>query len=312
MYALNHNQQLKQHERFMDTDDEPLIMMTPIKGYGTMPLVSLEEAVKPLIPFVSEIEQMVYVVKERCQKPPADQLSVDESAAIMLYTLEWKPKEESVYYILNKTLRNENRQSLKPWFLYLKLFVAALSRLPSTQRTIYRGIKIDMRYNDKYRKGASLIWWGFSSCTSSMDVLENEAFLGSSGSRILFAIECQSGKDIREHSYVRNENEILLPAARELKVKAILQQPGGLSLIQLKEIQPKYPLLESFSTINQVVQSSPLNPSPDQFKTQKQPKSSNPMIIQPAQLQQGKIQTLSHVFRLTLKNLNEISPIEMP
>ncbi|CAF5162561.1 unnamed protein product, partial [Rotaria sp. Silwood1] len=167
MYALNHNQQLKQHERFMDTDDEPLIMMTPIKGYGTMPLVSLEEAVKPLIPFVSEIEQMVDVVKQRCKKPPADQLSVDESAAIMLYTLEWKPKEESVYYILNKTLRNENRQSLKPWFLYLKLFVAALSRLPSTQRTIYRGIKIDMRYNDKYRKGASLIWWGFSSCTSS-------------------------------------------------------------------------------------------------------------------------------------------------
>ncbi|CAF4006895.1 unnamed protein product [Rotaria sp. Silwood1] len=255
---------------------------------------------------------MVYVVKQRCKKPPADQLSVDESAAIMLYTLEWKPKEESVYYILNKTLRNENRQSLKPWFLYLKLFVAALSRLPSTQRTIYRGIKIDMRYNDKYRKGASLIWWGFSSCTSSMDVLGNEAFLGSSGSRILFAIECQSGKDIREHSYFRTENEILLPAARELKVKAILQQPGGLSLIQLKEIQPKYPLLESFSTINQVVQSSPLNPSPDQFKTQKQPKSSNPMIIQPAQLQQGKIQTLSHVFRLTLKNLNEISPIEMP
>jgi hypothetical protein len=48
-----------------------------------------------------------------------------------------------------------------------------------------------------------------------MGVLNNEDFFGSSGTRTLFTIECQSGKDIQQHFYFKAENEILLPAARE-------------------------------------------------------------------------------------------------
>lgn len=139
---------------------------------------------------------MVYIVKQRCEKSPPDHLSVDQSAAIMLYTLEWEPKEAGVYQQLNKSLRTEDRQALRPWFLFLKLFFTALSLLPNTSCTVYRGVKRDLK--NGYKKGSNVVWWGFSSCTSDMDVLSNESFMGSSGKRTLFTIECQTGKNIKK------------------------------------------------------------------------------------------------------------------
>lgn len=55
---------------------------------------------------------MVQLVKSKCQKPE-DNLIIDESASIMLYSLAWMPLEESFYIILNKTLRDKNRENLK-------------------------------------------------------------------------------------------------------------------------------------------------------------------------------------------------------
>jgi hypothetical protein len=110
MFGLTANDLSKTWQRFMDIKDEPLTVMTPIRGYDKMPLVSLEQAVKPLIPHVPDIEHMVDIAKKRCKNPPPDELTIDQSAAIILYTLEWEPKEGSVYYILNKALRTEDRQ----------------------------------------------------------------------------------------------------------------------------------------------------------------------------------------------------------
>jgi hypothetical protein len=272
--------------------NEPLTMMTPIQGYDQMPLVPLEQAVQPLVPFIPEVQQMAHITKARCKNPPPDSLTVDQSAAIMLYTLGWEPKESSVYYILNAALRKEDRQVLKPWFLYLKLFFTALSLLPSTPRTVFRGMKRNEKH--RYKKGEKVVWWGFSSCTSTMDVLNDEAFLGKSGERTFFTIECQSGKDIQQHSYFKSESEVLLPAAREFKVESIVPQSGGLNMIQLKETQPKYPLLESFSTINQFVQSfAPSDSSSVQLKTSAEPVSYNSVFEQPIQTSQSNIIFLS-------------------
>ena len=233
----------KTWQRFMDIKDEPLRDMTPIRGYDKMPLVSLEQAVQPLIPHIPEIEQMVYIAKKRCQKPPPDNLTIDQSAAIMLYTLEWIPREDSVYYKLNNALRTEDRQALKPWFLYLKLFFNAMSALPSDRRVVFRGVPEDLKSG--YRRGEKIIWWGFSSCTAEQEVLKNETFMGPKGKRTMFTIECESGKDIKQHSYFKRESEILLPAAREFEVKSVFPQADGLCLVHLVETQPKYPLLES-------------------------------------------------------------------
>ena len=84
----------------------------------------------------------------------------------MLYSMEWQPREKSFYIILNKILCDENRSLLKPWFLYLKLFITALSKLPSIHCFVHRGIKKDLSAD--YPPGKIFVWWGFSSCTSSI------------------------------------------------------------------------------------------------------------------------------------------------
>ncbi|CAF5193904.1 unnamed protein product, partial [Rotaria magnacalcarata] len=54
-------------------------MLAPIEGYDKSPLVTLEEAVKPLIKIVPKVERNVFIVKQNCQEPE-DDLTTDESA----------------------------------------------------------------------------------------------------------------------------------------------------------------------------------------------------------------------------------------
>ncbi len=135
----------------------------------------------------------------------------------------------------------KKRNQLEPWFLYLKLFLTALSRLPSIHRFIFRGVKLDLHLD--YPMGKIIVWWGFSSCTTSINILQSELFLGTTGTRTMFTIECDSGKDIRKHSYFPSEDEILLLAATQFTVKGCLNQGNGLYTIQLQETQPPFPLL---------------------------------------------------------------------
>ncbi|CAF1102523.1 unnamed protein product [Adineta steineri] len=220
-------------------------LLMPIVGYEKMPLVSLETAVQPLIDLLPNIQQYVYVAKQR-SKEATDGLTQDESASIMLYSMGWEPSDECLYVMLNKSLRSENRTQLKPWFSYLKLLLTALSRLPSVRMTVYRGVKLDL--SRKYQKGATILWWGFSSCTKSIDVLQSNQFLGDTGARTIFIIECYSGKNIRNHSYFASEDEILLPPATQFRVKSCLDQAGGLKLIHLEETESPFPLIEPISS----------------------------------------------------------------
>jgi len=243
--ASNNVEPQKFTHRFSDIAAEPQRMLLPIQGFDKMPLVSLEEAVIPLVSFVSDVEQMVWIAKQNCTNPK-DGLTSDESASIMLYTMEWEPYEKSFYVIFNTALRAANREELKPWFLYLRLITKALDKLPSTTRSVYRGVKLDL--SDQFRLGSTVVWWGFSSCTLSIDTLSNERFLGKSGSRTFFTIECDSGKNIRSHSYYEKEDEVLLLPARQFQVIGSLDQGNGLHIIQLKEMQPKFPLIKLTSS----------------------------------------------------------------
>ena len=187
----------------------------PISGYDEMPLVSLEEAVKPLISLLPKIRDYAHAAKQRCKKP-ADNLTRDESASIMLYTMQWEPIDQCLCIVLNAILRSKDRQQLKPWFLYLKLFLTALWRLPSAQKFIYRSVRFDL--SGFYPKGKTVVWWGFSSCAVSVDVLKSQRFLRTSGTKTIFAIDCHSSKDISKHSYHPTKDHILLLCATQFRV----------------------------------------------------------------------------------------------
>ncbi|CAF1552710.1 unnamed protein product [Rotaria sp. Silwood1] len=184
---------------------------------------------------------MVWIAKQNCVNPK-DSLTIDESASIMLYTMEWQPFEKSFYVALNNTLRASVREQLKPWFSYLRLIINALQKLPSTHHVVYRGVKSDL--TAEYSRGSTIVWWGFSSCTVSIEALKHEHFLGKEGIRTLFSIECDSGKNIRSHSFYAEEDEVLLLPARQFEVIGCLDQGNGLQIIQLRETQPKFPLIK--------------------------------------------------------------------
>jgi hypothetical protein len=240
--------------RLLDIAKEPLEILTPIAGYEDKPIVPLEIAVEPLLPFLPSVQSYVYTAKERCKDPPDDDLTIDESASIMLYSMGWEPLEKCLYVALNATLRSPDRSKLEPWFLYLKLFLTAISRLPSISRHVYRGVKLDL--SAKYQKGQRIVWWGFSSCTTSIDVLQSELFLGKTGTRTMFTIDCVSGKDIRKHSYYPKEDEILLLAASQFKVIGCLDQGNDLHTIQLEETKPPFPLLHPVFSQNSNIPNS--------------------------------------------------------
>jgi hypothetical protein len=248
------------HLRYSDMIEEPRKMLLPIEGYEKMPLVPLTEAVKPLTSIIPGIDHKAWVARQNSDDP-AEGLTPDESASIMLYSMEGQPREMNVYFVLNSTLRSNKSDridKLKPWFLYLKLFITALTRLPSQVRTVYRGVKMDL--SASYPDDKTFVWWGFSSCTSSMKTLKSEQFLGQTGVRTLFAIECFSGKDIRRHSYYPSEDEILLIAARQFVVVACLSQPPDLHIVQVKEVEPTFPHLK-LETNNLSLSTLTLNPA---------------------------------------------------
>ncbi|CAF1583820.1 unnamed protein product [Rotaria magnacalcarata] len=206
--------------RICDFPPESNKILPPIQGFEKMPLVSLEKSVESLKSIVPQLDHMVWTVMGSCHEPK-DMLTKDESASIMLYTLEWTPKETSFYYILNSTLRSRDRRQLIPWFLYLRLFIFALSKLPSiVPRIIYRGVEKDMR--DEFPVGKKFIWWSFTSCTASLDVLRR--YLGKTGNRTIFNIICGSAKSVNRHSSFESENELLLYPARQFQVMSSFQQ----------------------------------------------------------------------------------------
>ena len=218
-------------------------MLAPIEGYGSHPCVTLEEAVKPLIDIVPNIERNVYLVKQDCQQPK-DGLTSDESAAIRLYTFESCPREHSLFFILNEVLRSHQRKKFKNWFLYLRLLLSALCRLPATPAClVYRGVR--SKIQDDYPSGKTIIWWAFSSCTRTKEVLEvGGDFLGRDGARIRFDIECETGRDISRHSFYPGEDEVLLFPARQFKVISRVNQSDGLWIIRLQEIPTPHSLVE--------------------------------------------------------------------
>jgi hypothetical protein len=232
--------------RSSDIVEEPREMLMPIDGYSEVPLVSLEEAIKPLISLLPKIRDYANVAKERC-KNPADNLTSDESASIMLYTMEWEPAFQCLCIVLNATLRSKDRQLLKPWFPYLKLFLTALWRLPSSQKIIYRSARFDL--SGYYSTGKIVVWWSFSSCAVSVDVFQSPRFLRIPGAKTVFVIDCRSSKDISKHSYYPTKDQILLLCATQFRVLSSSNQGHGLHIVQLQETQPKTPLLQPVTVV---------------------------------------------------------------
>jgi hypothetical protein len=253
MVALD-NSRTKNH-RVVEADTEKQNLRTtkivndieagigPIVGYAQEPLLPLSKACAPLIPIVHNLSFYVQLALEETPEHPPDGLTVDESAAIRLYTIEWEGSHRSLYSMLNHTLKKDTRENLRPYYKYLKLFLTALVKLPCVpQLTVWRGVTKDL--SSEFLPGTQITWWAFSSCTTEMTVLENNTYLGKSGGRTLFSVEAINGRTIRAHSHFVTEDEILLLPGTHMVVQSKLSPAPDLHIVHLKQVKPEETLLE--------------------------------------------------------------------
>ena len=220
------------------------VNLTPIVGYADEPLLPLLEACAPLTNIIYNLLFYVQLALSETAEQPPDGLTIDESAAIRLYTIEWEENQRSLYSMLNHTLTKDDREKLRPYFKYMKLFLTALAKLPCMpQLTVWRGVTKDA--SAQFPPETMVIWWRFSSCTTSLPVLENNMYLGSTGHRTLFSVEAINGRTVRAHSHFVTEDEILLLPGTQMIVQSQFSPAPDLHIIHLKQVIPEEVLLES-------------------------------------------------------------------
>ncbi|CAF2052895.1 unnamed protein product, partial [Rotaria magnacalcarata] len=180
----------------------------PIDGYQHLPLQSLEEATKPIVPFVPDLKKKVAVAKKQCNKS-SPTLTLDESAAIYLYTMPIP-----FFYCLNKSLRAENREELKPWLPFLKLFMTALEKLPSSRTVVWRAIS--KKITSVVNRDEIQTWWSVNSCSTNGNLLN--LYLGKENT--IIRIQALHGKDISSFSAFELEYEVVLPPGTRLRANS--------------------------------------------------------------------------------------------
>ncbi|CAF1013776.1 unnamed protein product [Adineta steineri] len=216
--------------RFSDIDCS-FKRLTPVYGFRVAKLVSIEEALQSVQSQIDELPYFIKIAKKHCHYPSEHGLTHDESASIYIYTMEWG--EQTLYRVLNQALRNENRDVLKVWFPYIKLFDTALNKLPTAKEVVWRGITADIGKN--FTKNQIITWWSINSCSSSVNVIKK--FLGKEKNSTMFLIEALNGKKVSSYTQFESEDEIILRLGTEFRVKSnALDHPNGSYLVHLIEI----------------------------------------------------------------------------
>ena len=232
-------------------DHAPQSLHQTFQGMG--PPRSLRDSFTPLlalgrqrnnidinIEFLPGIQAISLTFAEELLRRPGNLLTVDEAAAIRAYTIENGP-----YRALNRLLREENFQLLQPFADYLWLLMHGLKKCPGPRvPLVYRGVPLGV--HESYNVGSIVTWCSFSSCTTRVDALANDEFLGESGERTEFHITLTTNRarSIGHLSVMPEEDEILLPPnTRLLGVMGKANRGHGLWVVQLLEQPCLFPIL---------------------------------------------------------------------
>ena len=230
-----------------------------LRSVVDIPFVSFQEAAKKLEGCVPELlsESSRWQWKEKCIELVANlkskgmlpaKLTEDEACALALYTALWEPLSDSFFYKLNQLLREGEFHGplVEPHCSYLpmlKLMMLGLEKLPTMSGILWRGVAKDV--SKEYKTNEIITWWAFSSCTDSMELLEEDMFLGSDGERTLFMLSMTCGFDVKALSFHPKQSEKLLPPGLAFRVIGQVKLGHGLIVIQLQQVDSPFCLLES-------------------------------------------------------------------
>ena len=235
--------------RLLDMALEDGAPRAPLSGLfpNDLPLPSLEDALVP-IAAASQLSHLhpttgrsVKIARKQAKRAQAKHpsLTLDECTAIVLYTIEEIPRENSLYYGLNLALRNQLRKAVRPWRDYIWLLLHALRKLPPATATIvFRGCTNSPdELGLELTAGFDFTWSSFSSTATTQDVMQS--FVGQSGPRTLMTIELveASGRYVRDFSLSPEENEILFPPNMCFEVVSSFDAGNELIMVQCKQTE---------------------------------------------------------------------------
>jgi hypothetical protein len=182
---------------------------SPIYGYQNQQIMTLEKAVQSIANEIPNVSDYVRQAKSGLKGRGTNMLTEDESAAIYLYTMP-----TYIFSTLNRHLGAMDKNAVKPWFPYLKLFITALNKLPSFKGTVWRGIPDSAKFN--YAEYACQTWWTVTSASKNLKAVK--PYLDEVGS--LYAIETINGKDISQYSAIPDEQEVILMPGTRVYLKS--------------------------------------------------------------------------------------------
>lgn len=217
--------------RFTYVDYQPK-RLSPIYKYRTCRLLSLRQALIPILSEIHQLNEYIEIAERHCHYPSEHGLDLNESACIYLYTMDWG--EESLYRVFNRALRAEDQLAIEPWYGYIKLFDTALRKLPNLRANLWRGV--DQSISGNYRKGVPITWWSFTSCSTTVNRIEQ--FLGPVST--IFMIDAKNGKDISVYSNFPEEKEVILGLGTRLIPVSDPLNRLPLNIVHLVELSDEY------------------------------------------------------------------------
>lgn len=211
---------------FEDAEEEGV---TPLSGVMERPVPETLESCARSISDAFSIQSSVARGQE-LQKAkagnPVKAMPVHMYASILLYT------GNSIYADLNKQLRAESKAGVRKYLDYLRLILEAMTFMPQSERTLWRGISVDLY--EQYEVGKTITWWAFSSCTADVQVARN-FMSGCGGPCTLLTVKSKTAMDVSALSFYANEKESLLAPGTQLRVIS-RKRVGIISEIEVEEV----------------------------------------------------------------------------
>jgi hypothetical protein len=213
---------------------DPVYTQSPFEGMDKLPVTSLSEAAAAaqmhcggdLQAAVNAAEAFAAML---AVKKKLGVLTQAEAAALNLYS-----QETPLYHFVNGAIQGYGeggRDVLHHYLPYIKLFLAALLKLPPLPTTIvYRGVRLPRHMIIRGASaGDQITWWGIISTSRSADALRSVNFLGvgeegaaNVGERTVFQIRSTGGRDISPYCvWGEEEAEVILPPGSRFTIDTI-------------------------------------------------------------------------------------------
>ncbi|CAF3724819.1 unnamed protein product [Rotaria socialis] len=199
-------------ERFSNIGISKTNPLRLIDNYLNERLVSLEEALEPVVVQIDSLPSYIEKAKAKCHYPSEYRLTLDESAAIYIYTMKWEG--QCLYDQLQAAWASEDRSEMKPWFKYLKLFRRALDKLPSTNDEIWQGTHYDETLNETLASESSSFYSSMALCSpSNMTIVDYlQANVGTN--LVIVGFKSVNGKSISHYSANQSKQIMLWPGIK--------------------------------------------------------------------------------------------------